>query len=257
MIEQSEVSRCFDRGSESYDELAKIQREVAEQLFLKVAPVMRQARSVVDLGCGTGRLLADCRSLNSAANLTGVDCAPAMLSIARSRVSDGRWLKASLDRVPLQGASQCVVVSTSAIQWVPVEGALEEASRLTKVGGVVAISSYLDETLLDWRKLWNADRLAMPNKERVLSAALKAGLAIRSVDTEWRTQWCESFDVAVSSVRDLGAGANNRSSKGLLGRREYLSIKKHVNAIINKLGGFPMRYHVIYLVAEKQGEVEV
>lgn len=252
MIEAATIARCFDKGAARYDNLAQIQNKVADSLFASVLPEVVDANHIVDLGCGTGRLLSKCQTHNPLAELTGVDCSSAMLDVAASRVSGGNWLNQNLVNIALGAESQCLVLSSSAMQWVPIEQALKEAARVTKVGGLIAISTYLDETLLEWRRLWRAEILEMPTEEQCVDAAEKVGLSIKRVETNWQTQWCDGFETAVSSVRGLGAGANRRSSKGLFGRREFARIKENVNAQVLKFGAFPMRYHVVSMLAIKE-----
>ncbi|ASF06691.1 putative methyltransferase [Nocardia brasiliensis NBRC 14402] len=54
-------------------------------------PLVMSARSVLDLGCGTGTLLHRARAAGHTGRLCGVDPAPGMLEVARSR-ADIEWV---------------------------------------------------------------------------------------------------------------------------------------------------------------------
>ncbi len=73
------------------------------------------AQSVLDLGCGTGRLAA---SLAAGRSVTGVEPAAAMLDIARGRPSGGavRWVEADARTVRLGRHFDLVVMSGHAFQ---------------------------------------------------------------------------------------------------------------------------------------------
>lgn len=73
------------------------------------------ARSVLDLGCGTGMLAA---ALAEGRAVTGVDPAAAMLDIARSRPGGDRveWLEADARSVRLGGVFDLVVLTGHAFQ---------------------------------------------------------------------------------------------------------------------------------------------
>jgi SAM-dependent methyltransferase len=51
---------------------------------------------VLDLGCGTGRPIAE-RALALGHHVTGVDQAAALLAIARERLPQGRWVHAAIE----------------------------------------------------------------------------------------------------------------------------------------------------------------
>ena len=74
-----------------------------------------EARSVLDLGCGTGRLAA---SLAESRTVVGVDPASAMLDIARTRPGGGRvdWVEADARRVRLGRRFDLVLLTGHAFQ---------------------------------------------------------------------------------------------------------------------------------------------
>jgi SAM-dependent methyltransferase len=69
---------------------------------VRVLDVIRRyrpdARSLIEFGCGTGTHLADLKSIPA---LTGIDLSPHMLTIARHKVPEARFIEADMSTVDL------------------------------------------------------------------------------------------------------------------------------------------------------------
>ena len=87
---------------------------VDDQFCLSLA---RQAGSVLDLGCGTGRL-ATAIALQTGAQVTGVDPAGAMLAIAAAKPGGDkvRWIRADACDLALEARFDLVVLTGHAFQ---------------------------------------------------------------------------------------------------------------------------------------------
>ncbi|MFI0237290.1 class I SAM-dependent methyltransferase [Streptomyces sp. NPDC016845] len=100
--------------------------------------LMRGARAVLDVGCGTGALLIRAREEGHAGRLCGLDPAAGMLSVARERADAGvEWVRGTLDSaVRPAGAFDLVLMNGHAFQ-VLVDDA-EIRTFLAAVRGVLA-----------------------------------------------------------------------------------------------------------------------
>jgi len=78
------VARSFDKAAHSYDAVARAQAQVAETLVASAA--VYEPRSILDVGCGTGFVLAEAAARWPEAELTGLDIAPAMLRQAKRKI---------------------------------------------------------------------------------------------------------------------------------------------------------------------------
>ena len=78
-------------------------------------PRIMAAESVLDLGCGTGTLLADARSAGHRGRLCGLDPAPGMLDRARRR-TDVEWLLADLPSTGFLAEFDLIVMTGHAFQ---------------------------------------------------------------------------------------------------------------------------------------------
>jgi SAM-dependent methyltransferase len=78
-------------------------------------PMVMRARSVADIGCGTGELLRLARRAGHPGRLSGLDPAEAMLEVAR-RQTDVEWLLGDMTTVEWSSEFELIVMSGHAFQ---------------------------------------------------------------------------------------------------------------------------------------------
>ena len=142
-------------------------------------------KSVLEIGCGTGRLtflLAE-----KTKRLTAIDLAPDLLFEARPRSANTRFLAASGEHLPFQAeAFDCLLFSQSLHHQNSVK-ALDEATRAVKPGGRVVVlepvfGSELEEVCGHFQN-------ESESRLKALYAVLDANLQIEGIDffsTIWR-----------------------------------------------------------------------
>jgi SAM-dependent methyltransferase len=123
----------------------------AEQLVPAAITVVRAAavrpgERVLDLGCGTGN--AAFLAAEQRARVTGVDPAPRLLEVARTRAANEgleiEFLGGDAASVPLGDASVDVVVSVFAVIFAPDAGAAaEEMARVAASDGRIVLSAWV------------------------------------------------------------------------------------------------------------------
>lgn len=109
-------------------------------LFLDFVEVDRDAR-VLDIGCGTGNLLAALAARRPATQLLGVDPSPFLLAKAKERVdlAEATLLVGYVEQLPLASGLVDYCLSMLVLQeFADRPAALGEMRRVTRVGGVVA-----------------------------------------------------------------------------------------------------------------------
>ena len=102
---------------------------------------------LLDIGCGTGALLASLAGGGANSDLTGIDLSAEMLAVARARVRPRlRLAQAVAGDLPFGDATFDVAVSTSAFHYFrrPRE-ALDEARRVLRPGGRLVITDWCDD----------------------------------------------------------------------------------------------------------------
>jgi ubiquinone/menaquinone biosynthesis C-methylase UbiE len=115
------------------------------------------AGSIVDLGCGPATVLHKLAQRRPDLSLTGVDIDEAMLSIAKQRLPQVRFLQGSIDAVPVDDKSADIVISSMVFHHLPREvkhGALREANRILKPEGLFLLCDFA--TPVNRRGAWLA-----------------------------------------------------------------------------------------------------
>jgi trans-aconitate 2-methyltransferase len=99
------------------------------------------ARSVVDIGCGTGELTATLIDRFPEAVILGMDSSPEMLAAARPRAVPGRLQFEPGDAGRFAPAAPVdVILSNAALQWLPEhERLIARLANLVGPGGVLAV----------------------------------------------------------------------------------------------------------------------
>jgi ubiquinone/menaquinone biosynthesis C-methylase UbiE len=137
----------FDAWAPTYDRSA-LQRVFFDRVHGRVVRELRPlqrgvaAPVVVDVGCGTGRLLSRLRSAFPAATLIGIDAAAGMIEVASGKpeLAGVRLSVAKADALPLEDASCDAVVSTISFHhWDDQAAGLREVARVLRPGGRVLV----------------------------------------------------------------------------------------------------------------------
>jgi SAM-dependent methyltransferase len=109
-------------------------------LFLQFVALQRPD-ALLDIGCGTGNLLAAAADLYPDARLVGVDPSPALLHRARARgeLANAELLEGTAERLPSADATFDGCLSLLVLQeFADRSVTLREMRRVTRPGGVVA-----------------------------------------------------------------------------------------------------------------------
>ncbi len=103
---------------------------------------------VLDVGCGSGELLALVHDLGGSA--AGADAAPGMVRLARRAAPDADVRVADATQLPWPDAAFDVVLAVNALHLTEdLTGALAEAVRVTAPGGRVAVAGWAEGRLND------------------------------------------------------------------------------------------------------------
>ncbi len=137
---EAQTRRYYDEVSASYDaRRAHRYHRMLDDLEVELAlPYARGAR-VLELGCGTGRILSRIAPVSQEA--VGVDLSESMAKHARQRGLDVRV--ASVCELPFDDDRFDLTYSFKVLAHVPeLETALREASRVTRPGGHLLLELY-------------------------------------------------------------------------------------------------------------------
>ena len=123
----------YDAEVQQWDEarirLSDSEKRILDVLLERVPP----GANVLDLGCGTGRPIAE-YLVSRELRVTGVDQSAAMLQLARSRLPEQRWILSSLENFEPEGEFAAVIAWDSLFH-IPRD---EHAAILARVRAVMS-----------------------------------------------------------------------------------------------------------------------
>ena len=170
----------FDRWASTYDQsyLQRLVFEPVQRTLLEAAATEKpRASAILDVGCGTGRLLRTAEELFPDARIEGVDAAPEMVKRAQA-VSDLRITirQGVAEQLPFGDAEFDLVFSTMTFHhWTDQRRGAGEVARVMRPDGRWLLAEFVPRGLL---RLFMSRRFPRQAPlERMLG---EAGLAIRS-----------------------------------------------------------------------------
>jgi SAM-dependent methyltransferase len=154
-------------GEQTYDQFARVYDAVMDDARPKIARIRDfiarfhpAASSLLELGCGTGTMLA---GLGAVGSLTGIDRSPQMLEIARSKVPTARLIEDDITSFELEQRFDVVICVFDTLnhlvdfeQWLALfnrahthlaDGGLFifDVNTLAKLHGVAEFAPWFDE----------------------------------------------------------------------------------------------------------------
>ena len=174
----------FNRWAGSYDRHF-LQRFVFEPVQRTVLDLAAQEVprpvAILDVGCGTGRLLRSAEGRFPGATLEGVDAAIEMVkhaqavSPARSRI---RFQKAIAEKLPYADAQFDLVFSTMTFHhWDDQEHAIAEVGRVLKPNGRWVLADFVPTGMLRYvRRVLRLKQF--PEREQLVAMLGSAGLRV-------------------------------------------------------------------------------
>jgi SAM-dependent methyltransferase len=132
--------RLWGTDPEAWAELAESHNRPLFEALIAATGVGPGTR-LLDVGCGSGLTLV--LAAERGAAVSGVDVTPGLLAIARKRLPNADLYEADMEHLPLPDGAFDVVLGVNAFQFAgdPV-GALAEAARVCRPGGLVAASLF-------------------------------------------------------------------------------------------------------------------
>ena len=251
-------ARRFDRAAGSYDDLSRVQTDMAaalaallpepgdEEVFgdAREAPPFRDSGGfggfgpvrILELGCGTGHLTRRLRAALPEADILATDAAPRMLERAAAAVPGARF--AACDASGLQGAPEAIrrgapydlAASNALVQWFPDLAAhLRLVSGLLAPGGLYLVSGFLEDNFPELNAILAAPPFGYVdfpghNRAGIEAAAAAAGFAAEIMAEGRETETFPDVRAFLGCIRGLGASRRPAEGNALTrGRLEILS----------------------------------
>jgi ubiquinone/menaquinone biosynthesis C-methylase UbiE len=166
--ERDEIEH-FNRWSRTYEDswLQRFFFDRVHQAVLTLVANRIEPRSLLDVGCGTGRLLRTARTRWPNAELIGVDPAKGMLEVARRLTPDVTLHAGMAEALPLPDASVDVALSTISFHhWRDQAAGVREVARVLRPEGYFFLT---DVSVPAWfSRLIHLRRVHSPARMRAL-----------------------------------------------------------------------------------------
>lgn len=256
-IDRQKVQGSFHRQAPDYDGHAVVQRRVVERLtgLLQAQGVCPER--LLDVGAGTGRLLASLRKLYPKATAVGADLALGMCRTASANLAGQGVLlvNADAERLPFAAGSFDLVLSTSTFQWLSsLDLAFAEVKRVLSPGGTFCFALFGEKTLFELRDSYKkalsggADRShSFFSQSEVLEALQRGGFSGAQVTSELEVELHPDVPELLRSLKRIGAGsAAPAAARGLSERRVMLDMMAVYRNEYGRNGAIPATYEVLY-----------
>jgi len=169
----------FDRWAATYDQ-SVLQRLYflpvhSKMLDLLVREGSKDAPScIIDVGCGTGRLLRDASARWPEAQLLGVDPAEKMVAEATRLNPNAIFRLASAESLPFPDQTADIVLSSLSFHhWANQKKGLQEIVRVLRPGGFFCLA---DHNVILLAKLIGE---RVKSREQIRALMISAGLSVR------------------------------------------------------------------------------
>lgn len=265
------IAAAFHQQASEYDQNIAVQKRVVANLIRQIRTETGRAPGrILDVGSGTGSLLARLHSIYPDAALCGVDLAFNMCQRTYERVGQGALVvNAAAENLPFAEGAFDLVVSTSALQWVSdLERALHEMRRVLKPGGKLEVAFFCEGTLGELQRCFCEALAARGQEQRRHAARLhtfQSVTALKSIlsgmdfekivlNCESEIDWYDDLQSLLRSIRSIGAGTVAGGSGGGLGWRGILNEASRLyREYYGENKKIPVTYKVVYLQAELSG----
>lgn len=236
MFDTARIKQDFSKAAIAYNDNANLQIRVLRTLVAKIAPLLSPDAQLLDAGCGTGNLA----ELLPHAHITQLDISHAMCNEAKKNGKP--TIAGTIETLPFADNHFDAAVSSLVLQWLPAHAqALKELTRVTKKGGVIAVSTLGAGTLKELRYSF-AEIDAYPHVSPFVKAT-----------GEWQkeiiTDYFPSFEAVVQNLKAIGASNKlTGRRKGLLTKRALQRAEHFYREQFANAAGFPVTWEVLYQV---------
>lgn len=251
------IRQAFDQAAAGYDAAADVQREMADRLAAHVlqAGVNEEPAAILDAGCGTGYSAAWLMQRWPQAELTLLDFAPAMLTVARTQYPGARVICADIEALPFGDGGFGGYWSSLTWQWNDPRRCLAEAGRVLEPGGWLAVATLGAGNFPELRHAFaGADDyshvLTLSPPEHLLADCRAMGWRVKVWE---RRPVCRHFSDARSalrSVKAVGAREVGQRRPMPLSRRAWQAINDRYEQL-READGVPLTYDGVWLIATR------
>jgi malonyl-CoA O-methyltransferase len=243
-----------------------LRREIASRMFDRLELVKISPRQVLDAGCGGGADIARLQKTYPAAQVLGLDSAPAVLAGAsgasqasRSFLSRLLPAKAGVDLVcgdfgqlPFGQNALDLVWSNLALHWHPQpDRVFAEWRRTLRVDGLLMFSTFGPDTFRELREAFASldatpHTLPFVDMHDFGDQLVEVGFTTPVMDMEQITVTYDTPQALLADVRAFGGNPLDTRRRGLVGRAAWQRVIAALEAQRRPDGKIGLTFEVIY-----------
>lgn len=270
--QRQKIGQAFHRHAGEYDRHAVVQKRVVLDLVRLIERHLQEPPSrLLDIGCGTGALLAALNDHFPTTQPCGVDLAFNMALQSAVRFGDEALIvSGDAEALPYRDASFDLVVSASTLQWLPqLDSCFAECHRVLTPGGLLCLAFFGGKTLWELQESYRQSLAARYGEADERMTRLHSFRQCSEVEqllermdfdqvmvtSEIEVEYHQDVKTLLRSIKGVGAATASRSiSSGGLGWRTALNdMADYYQEHFNLDGMIPATYEVIYVVARCGG----
>jgi len=250
LLNLRDVRRRFDRAATGFDTVDFVHSTTREGLLTRLAPMLIDARTIVDLGCATGAASRGLSRQFRRAHIVSIDLSHQMLRQAQRRRSFfGRrsMLQANATALPLAGQSVDVVFANLLLPWIGDPATLfTEVARVLRNEGLFVFSALGPDSLSQLRQAWKGDGAHVNrflDMHDIGDAAVSSGLRNPVLDVDRLRVSYEKPQALFDDLTAMGGRNSLRNrSRSLLGRGRF----EAMTAALAERGTLALDLELIY-----------
>ncbi|MCC2971470.1 methyltransferase domain-containing protein [Massilia sp. IC2-476] len=246
-----------------------LRREIAARMHERLQLIKIVPKQVLDAGCGTGADLALLQKTYPAAQILGIDAAPAMALAAKAPAPATRSLNQMLSRLlpakagvdilcgdfgnlPFGTNSLDLLWSNLALHWHPQpDRVFAEWRRSLRVDGLLMFSNFGPDTFAELRTAFAAldetpHTLPFVDMHDFGDQLVEAGFSTPVMDMERITVTYDKAAALLADVRALGGNPLATRRRGLIGRAAWGRMLDALEAGRRPDGKLALTFEVIY-----------
>ncbi|WP_353572638.1 malonyl-ACP O-methyltransferase BioC [Candidatus Albibeggiatoa sp. nov. BB20] len=266
-VDKSKVSQSFSQAANDYEQHAFIQQKIAEYLIERLDFIKTTPSTILDIGCGAGRMSRQLSHRYPDAMVYGLDIAYQMVEQSQQNAPKPwlwyapklNYLCADAEQLPIADKSMDLVMSNLTLQWCDVKAVFQEVARVLKPDGVFLFSTLGPDTLNELRQSWAAiDEYSHVNffldMHDLGDALYQSGLKNPVMDVDWLNFKYDSVQDIMRGLKAIGAhNMTSQRPQGLMGKQKFKNMLQAYETRRTEKG-LPVTYEVVY--GHALGQVE-
>ncbi|MDO5058415.1 MAG: malonyl-ACP O-methyltransferase BioC [Neisseria sp.] len=249
--DKRQIARAFGQAAAQYDAAAEIQRRIGSLLMERLENRFSDGlngKTVLDIGAGSGWFSQQLAEKNAA--VIALDLAEGMLRHIRSRSPEQPCILADAEALPLADNSIDACFSSLAVQWCDLASSLAEMQRVTRKGGVVAVSTLAEGSLAQLKQAWqSADNTPHVNTFLPVSEIERIAAPFNAeVVPLTLTQHFHTLNDLLGSLKNIGANHVGGRKNGLTGKTRWQRFSQAYAALRDADDRYPLDYRAVLIL---------